>query len=148
MENSGKRILKTMQFSLIPSWSKEKRVKFSTYNARLTDFDENKNKTVFIYEKPTWRGAFSSRHCLVPMTGFIEPIYHGDLAGHWVRFFFKRRQSPFCSGNLGRVGFKRRRRSRRIVCHYYRRAYSLVKKMGHGRSPLFLSPSEMSARCR
>ena len=81
------RKLEEMQFSLLPSWSKTHRVKFSTHNARLESFDDRANQKVFVYEKPTWREAFKKRHCLVPLSGFIEPIYTGELAGNMVRFF-------------------------------------------------------------
>lgn len=66
-----------MQFSLIPSWSKERKPKFATHNARIES----------VLDKPTWRTAFQKRHCLVPMTHFIEPIYTGEYAGHMVRFY-------------------------------------------------------------
>lgn len=80
------RDLRTMRFGLIPSWSKEPNVKFATYNARLMSDDKKTGKQVPIYEKPTWRSAFQTRHCLVPMTTFIEPIYDGELAGNMVSF--------------------------------------------------------------
>lgn len=65
-----------MKFSMVPSWSKEPKVKFATHNARLESIDE----------KPTWKGVFVRRHCLVPLTDFIEPIYEGDHAGFMVSF--------------------------------------------------------------
>ncbi len=68
--------LTSMQFSLLPSWSKEPKVKFATHNARIES----------ITEKPTWRDAFAKRHCLVPLTHFVEPIYDGEFAGHMVAF--------------------------------------------------------------
>ncbi len=65
-----------MKFSLLPSWSKDSKVKFATHNARLESIDE----------KPTWRSVFVKRHCLVPLTDFIEPIYEGEQAGNMVAF--------------------------------------------------------------
>lgn len=69
-------ILTAMRFALLPSWAKEPKVKFATHNARLETIDE----------KPTWKTVFVKRHCLVPMTDFIEPIYEGDFAGNMVSF--------------------------------------------------------------
>lgn len=69
-------IAEPMKFSLLPRWSKEPKVKFATHNARLES----------IVEKPTWRDSFKKRHCIVPMTSFIEPIYEGSEAGHMVAF--------------------------------------------------------------
>lgn len=68
--------IRLMKFSLLPSWSREPKVKFATHNARLET----------ITEKPTWKKPFLNNHCVVPMTSFIEPIYEGKLAGHMVAF--------------------------------------------------------------
>ncbi len=56
------------QYSLIPHWSKTEKPKFATYNARLESIDV----------KPTWRDAFKSYHCLVPMNGFVEWVETDD----------------------------------------------------------------------
>lgn len=65
-----------MNYSLVPSWSKQSRVKFASYNARLET----------ILEKPTWKVPFMSKRCLVPMSSFIEAIYTHELAGNMVQF--------------------------------------------------------------
>lgn len=82
----GQRTLVTMQFGLVPSWSPEPRVRFATHNARLMSIDEKTHRDVAIYHKPTWRDPFARRHCLVPMTKFVEPIYTGPMAGNMVAF--------------------------------------------------------------
>jgi len=51
-----------MQWGLIPSWSKEPRVQFSTINARAET----------ISKSPVFRGPFKSQRCLVPASGFYE----------------------------------------------------------------------------
>jgi len=68
--------LQDMQFSLLPSWSKVRKPKFATYNARIES----------ITEKPTWRGPFERNHCLVPITGFIEAVYEGPYQGNMIQF--------------------------------------------------------------
>jgi putative SOS response-associated peptidase YedK len=75
--NDGVLVVRPMQFSLIPSWSPDRRPKFATHNARIES----------VIEKPTWRVPFAQKHCLVPMTHFLEPIYTGSFANHMVRFF-------------------------------------------------------------
>ncbi len=72
----GDRILDEMQFSLVPSWSKERVVKFATHNARIET----------LTEKPTWKKPLQSRRALVPISSFIEPVYDGDFRGNMVSF--------------------------------------------------------------
>jgi putative SOS response-associated peptidase YedK len=76
VEREGSLYLQEMQFSLVPSWSKEPKVKFATHNARIET----------IAEKPTWKGPLQNRRALVPITRFIEPIYTGKYAGNMVQF--------------------------------------------------------------
>lgn len=64
--------LRLMNYSLIPSWSKERKPKFATYNARVEE----------VLNKPSWKEPFKSRHCLVPVKFFIESVYEGPFAGH------------------------------------------------------------------
>ena len=74
-ENSTLRMV-GMQFSLVPSWSKEPKIKFATHNARL--------ETVTC--KPTWKEPFRKNHCIVPMSGFYESVYEGPFAGNVIQF--------------------------------------------------------------
>ncbi len=138
LNKKGKRLLSPMNFSLIPSWSKEPKARFATHNARIESFDTEKKKTVWIYEKPTWRTAFARRHCLIPMTAFIEPIYKGDLAGNMVAF------KPEDAEILSAAGIWEQwvnQKTGEII-----ESFSVitddpipfVKKIGHDRSPLFL----------
>ncbi len=140
VEENGAKVLKLMQFSLIPPWSTEKKVKFSTYNARLTEFDEKKNKIVCIYEKPTWRTSFLAKHCLVPITGFMEPIYKGEFAGHWVRFAESHQKVLFAAGIWGEWHSKQGGEIIESFAIITDDPIPFVKKIGHSRSPLFLAP--------
>ncbi len=65
-----------MQYSLIPAWSKERKLKFATFNCRL---DGASNK-------PTWKKPFLNHHCVVPLNAFVEPVYTGDYAGNMMAF--------------------------------------------------------------
>lgn len=88
VRDQEKDVLTQMQFSMVPSWSKEPRVKFATHNARLESIDE----------KPTWKTVFVRRHCLVPLTDFIEPIYEGEHAGFMVAFAQRDGEMIFAAG--------------------------------------------------
>lgn len=139
VEEDGKRLIKLMQFSLLPAWSKERKVKFATHNARLFSFDEKKNQDIPIFEKPTWRSAFKSRHCLIPMTHFIEPIYSGSLAGHMVSFSDKSETLLVAAGLWESWVSKEDGEVIDSFTIITDDPISFVKKTGHDRSPLFLS---------
>ena len=57
-----------MKWGLIPFWSKEPKVKFSTINARSET----------IATSPAFREAFKKRRCLIPASGFYEWMRHKD----------------------------------------------------------------------
>jgi putative SOS response-associated peptidase YedK len=56
------RELHMARWGLVPGWSKEARPKYSTINARKES----------VAEKPTYRGAFRHKRCLIPADGFYE----------------------------------------------------------------------------
>lgn len=124
--------IRLMQFSLVPAWSREPKVKFPTYNARLDT----------ITEKPTWKKPFTQGHCVVPITRFIEPTYTGRLAGHMIAFsapnillaagIYDRWRNPKTGEEL--LSFA-------IVTDD---PSDFVKDLGHDRQPVFLD--EESAR--
>ena len=59
----GKRILEPMRWGLIPSWAKDGKMAFSTFNARADGIDT----------KPAFRGAWKAgRRCLIVTDGFYE----------------------------------------------------------------------------
>ncbi|MCD4651519.1 MAG: SOS response-associated peptidase [Candidatus Cloacimonetes bacterium] len=55
-------VLKLMQWGLIPSWARDKTIGSKLINARGETIDT----------KPSFRGAFGKRHCLIPANGFFE----------------------------------------------------------------------------
>jgi putative SOS response-associated peptidase YedK len=128
-------VLSELQFSLLPRWSKEPRVKFATHNARFDTIDE----------KPTFKDALVKRHCVVPMTGFVEPIYENELAGNMVCFskvdghvlFAAAIWESWLSKESGEEID-----SFAIITH---EPIPFVLKTGHDRSPLFLSPKGVEA---
>lgn len=59
----GERVLQAMRWGLIPSWAKDEKVGFSSFNARSDGVDT----------KPAFRGAWKAgRRCLVIIWGFYE----------------------------------------------------------------------------
>lgn len=55
------------RWGLIPSWAKDPGIGAKTFNARAET----------VAEKPSFRGAFKSRRCLIPVDGFYEWLTSG-----------------------------------------------------------------------
>lgn len=58
----GERVISNMYWSLIPAWSKEKKLKYRTINA----------KAETVAKLPMWSAAYKARRCLIPAAGFYE----------------------------------------------------------------------------
>lgn len=78
------------QWSLVPAFAKERRLPYSTFNARLDK----------LASSPVWRSVFPSRRCLVPADGFFERVPERGATKkrpYYVRF---RDRRPFCFAGL------------------------------------------------
>jgi putative SOS response-associated peptidase YedK len=69
ISTAGERRLEQLHWGLIPHWAKEKKLKYSTINARAESVES----------KPAYRAAFRQRRCVIPADGFYE--WQGE-AGH------------------------------------------------------------------
>lgn len=127
----GKPDLAFFQFSLVPSWSKEPRVRFATHNARLES----------VSEKPTWRIPFLHQHVLVPVSGFVEPIYSGEFAGNMVEFFPKQGTLLFAAGIYDEWVDKKTGEVLESFSLLTTEPPPFVDEIGHDRCPIFLPPS-------
>jgi putative SOS response-associated peptidase YedK len=125
-------MLSAMKFSLVPSWSKEPKVKFATHNARLESIDE----------KPTWKKVFSERHCLIPLTDFIEPIYEGELAGNMVAFHAKSGTTLYAAGVWDEWVNKATGEVLQSFAIITFDPPPFVAGVGHDRCPIFLSEQD------
>lgn len=128
----GQLTLTSMSFSLVPSWSKERKPKFATHNARLESAGV----------KPSFRDAFVKRHCLVPLSGFIEPIYEGELAGNMVEFHPPEGEILLAAGlweTWEDAAGKEPLRSFTVLTHD---PIPYVAKQGHDRSPVLLKAED------
>jgi putative SOS response-associated peptidase YedK len=65
--DKSKRELALFHWRLIPSWAKDKKIAYSTINARGDS----------VADKPAFRSAFKSRRCLVLADGYYEWITEG-----------------------------------------------------------------------
>jgi putative SOS response-associated peptidase YedK len=63
ISTSGRRVLTLMRWGLVPSWAKDSKIGYSTFNARAEDIDR----------RPAFRGAWKARRrCLVLADGYYE----------------------------------------------------------------------------
>lgn len=116
-----------MSYSLVPSWSKERKPKFATYNARIES----------IIEKPTWKTSFVSNHCIVPMSSFIEPIYAGEFGGYMVGFSS---DDPMYAAGISNLWIDKETGEKiPTFAMIMKEPYKFVEQIGHDRSPVLLS---------
>lgn len=118
--------LTPMNFSLVPAWSKEPKVKFATHNARIET----------VTEKPAWREPFLSKHCLIPITNFFEPVYEGPHAGHIISFG---QESTLYAAGLFDVWVNPETKEPLFSCAILTTEPSpFILENGHDRTPIFL----------
>lgn len=135
VRESGNSELRAMNFSLVPRWSKERRPKFATHNARLES----------VAEKPTWRDAFQKRPCVVPLTEFYEPIYEGEWAGHMVAFSRSEVQCLLAAGIWEEWLDTETGEVLQSFAILTTDPQPSVLKIGHDRSPVFLGLDQARA---
>jgi putative SOS response-associated peptidase YedK len=66
-DGQGHNHLEWMRWGLVPSWSREAKVAYSTINARAET----------VASKPTFRKSLVTQRCLVPATGYFEWMQDG-----------------------------------------------------------------------
>lgn len=129
--------LTPMNFSLVPAWSKEPKVKFATHNARIET----------VTEKPAWREPFLTKHCLIPMTNFFESVYEGPHAGHIISFGVERgaenqqgKSSVLFAAGLFDVWVNPETKKPLFSCTILTTQPSpFILENGHDRTPIFLN---------
>ncbi len=122
-------ILEAMNYSLVPYWSKERKPKFASYNARVEGIES----------KPTWRGPFCRRRCVVPISHFTESSYSGPLRGHILDFQNAGSSVLWAAGVWDEWVDPSSGEILRSFAIITRKPYAYVEENGHDRSPLFLS---------
>lgn len=130
---SGKsgREVKSMTYSLVPSWSKEPVVKFATYNARIET----------LAEKPTWKVPLRTRRLLVPLTHFIEAVYTEAYAGNMIQFYEKNHALLAAAGIYDEWVDKQSGQILESFAIITDEPPPFVLSMGHDRCPIFLRES-------
>lgn len=127
LEN-GEPCYKIMNYSLIPSWSKDRRPKFATYNARIET----------ICDKATWREPIKSKHCLVGFTSFFESCYKGTHAGNVVEFKSPESEILVAAGIWSEWTDRSTGEVLESFAMITTEPSQFIKTVGHDRSPLFV----------
>ncbi len=128
--------IESMSFSLKPP-----AMKFATFNARLYDFDDRTHRIVPMGEKRTWKKPLAESRCLVPMTGFVEPIYTGDHAGEMVEFEDTIQDMIFAAGVYEVSVDPKSGANYRGFSIIMDQPNDFIRSVGHHRQPVFLKDS-------
>jgi putative SOS response-associated peptidase YedK len=132
-------ILCRMRYSLTPSWSKEEKPKFATYNARLKRFNSKTQTEEFIFEVPTWKESFGRRNCVVPINEFFESCREGQASGHMVSFFEQSQKELLAAGIWNDWLNKETGEEVSTFAILTSEPTDFIQKVGHDRSPVFLN---------
>ena len=133
VESDGYIKAKDMSFSLIPAWSKTKKVKFATHNARIET----------LLNKPTWKIPLETKRAVVAMSGFIEPIYENDLAGNMVKFSHQKDDCFFVAALYDQWIDKLSGEVIESFAIITKEPGDFIKLTGHDRSPIFLEGAKL-----
>ncbi|QDK38252.1 SOS response-associated peptidase [Bdellovibrio sp. NC01] len=128
----GEMQVEYMNFSLIPSWSTERKPKFATYNARIEE----------VLTKPSWKEPFATRHCIVVMDQFFEFAAMGLFEGHKIGISAKDTTSLFAAGIWDQWFDKQTGHFVRSFAILTTEPTPQILEAGHDRSPIFLDPDD------
>ena len=126
------RQLTMMKWGLVPAWSPEPKTKFSTFNAKSEE----------AAQKPTYRAAMKSRHCLIPADGFYDWQEIDGLK--YPHYFQLRDQSVFAFAGLWEKWSKGDPPLESCTI-LTTRPNALLEHIGHNRMPVILSPNDYAA---
>lgn len=148
----------SMQYSLIPHWSKSDKLKFTTYNARLDrpntkssvndssnseiNNPNNNNSLEKIYQAPTWRKPFESQRCIVPLTGFFESCKNGSHGGNIVEFSSNNQPLLFAAGIYDKWINPESNQEIHSYAIITDEPTEFILSVGHDRQPVFLTPDK------
>ena len=121
------REIRSMNYSLIPHWSKVKKPKFATYNARVES----------ITEKPTWRDPLKTHRCIVGINSFFENCHEGTHKGFQVQF--KSDDFWTIAGLWSEWVDKENGEIVESFAIITTKPTQFIEEIGHDRSPIFLN---------
>jgi putative SOS response-associated peptidase YedK len=132
LTDEGGRELVEMNWGLVPSWAKEKKVGRNTFNARMESLVEG---------KPMFRSAFKSRRCLLVGTSYIE---YRDESGKKLPYeFLVDGGAPYAYAGLWEIWGPRE--DPLLSCSMITTTPNDVAAAYHDRMPVILRPEDYEA---
>lgn len=133
--NPASRRLNFRSYGLVPAWSKERKPKFASFNARLET----------LAEKPTWKSPLEQGHVLIPLTSFVESCHAGESSGHLVEFQHASGELLWAAGLCDRWRDPKTQQELLSFAMITTEPDEFIAQVGHDRSPLFLKPEHFQA---
>jgi putative SOS response-associated peptidase YedK len=115
-----------MKWGLIPHWAKDAKIGFKTINARSEE----------VINKPSFRGAYKNKRCLIPATGFYE--WHGTGKTKVPYLFLLRDRKMFSFAGLYDIWINEGGRQIYTYTILTTKANGVVEKV-HDRMPVILA---------
>ncbi len=115
----------------------------SEYSEEGNLFSEDKKDV--IYNKATWKTPFAKRHCIVPVSQFIEPIYTGEFSGNMVKFGSTKDEMLFAAGIWDTWIDKQSGEVLDSFAIITNDPPKFVEETGHDRCPIFLEGTALEA---
>jgi putative SOS response-associated peptidase YedK len=130
----GARVLKPMQFGLVPFFEKNARPKKVLHNARSET----------LAEKASFRKPFAETRCLVPMDSFLEYIWDSETSNWLARFGPETEQVLTAAGLWSRWHGPDGAATDSFTV-ITREPPAFIRGTGHDRCPVFLPESAFAA---
>lgn len=126
----------TASWSLVPPFAEEKRVKYSTFNARLDR----------LLQSAVWRASFPARRCLVPVGGIFERVAEAGAKKKRPYFIQFRDKSVFFLAGLWSEWVDRETGEVHLSFTVITTGpNALMDTIGHHRMPCVLAPVHQAA---
>ena len=128
----GKRKIVSMQWGLVPSWSKDPKIGYKMINARAET----------IHEKPSYKNAFIHRRCLIIADGFYEWITQGKTKTPL--YIYLENQEPFAMAGIYEL-WKSETGEVHKTCSIITTEANAFMKQIHHRMPVILDKKDHDA---
>ncbi|HEX8397659.1 MAG TPA: SOS response-associated peptidase [Pyrinomonadaceae bacterium] len=128
----SERILSGLKWGLIPNWAKSADIGNKLINARAET----------ITEKPSYKNAFRSRRCLIPVSGFYEWQRTGDKGAKQPFYFYLKDKPVFGFAGLWESWTDKESGEEIESCTIITTEANEVLEPVHDRMPVIIKPED------